>query len=121
VRAASRRALPINIGTEMNRAGLPFRDDLDGPVLREFREAFLQGARIMVGHAIMHRYAGSPYGGEWSVAEFKTDLARRNAFYASVGALPPLPHEPARRLEEAGEERARSLICDSAAAGRWVS
>jgi hypothetical protein len=112
VEAAEKRGLPINIGTEMNRAGLPFADDLDGEALRGFRDVFMRGARVLVGHAILSRYAGVSYA--------SAEPMVRNGFFASVGGLPPLTRPMADRLREAGEERAYAIINDSAAAGRWI-
>ncbi|MFC1463186.1 hypothetical protein ACFLQU_06260, partial [Verrucomicrobiota bacterium] len=43
IEAAEEMGLPINIGTEMNKRGLPFVDDLDGQVLKLYRESFLRG------------------------------------------------------------------------------
>ncbi len=119
VREAERREIPINVGTEMNRTGLPFADDLGGPVLREHAEVFLRGARVMVGHAILLRYAGCSYAGEWARAELGEAPGGRAAFFGAVGGLPPLTQPVARRLVDAGEVSARSVIRDSVRAGRW--
>jgi hypothetical protein len=113
VAAAAARDLPINIGTEMNRAGLPLADDLSGPVLSRHADAFLQGAQIMIGHTILSLYAGAPYLGGRARSEFKTPAAR-NRFYASVGALPPVTQELADRLLDAGPERAFAKLHDAA-------
>ncbi len=113
VRQAQRRHLPINIGTEMNRAGLPSVDDLDGAGLSAYRKAFLQGAQIMVGHTLLAGFAELPYNGEDAAAEFP-DVAKRNAFYATVGAQPPLTPVEAVKLREAGPEKARTLLVDRA-------
>ena len=106
---AARRRLPINIGTEMNRRGLPLADDLDGPVLGRYRHLFLEGARILAGHTILATYADMPYLGPRAEAIF-ADRADRNTFFASVGALPPVTHELADRLLDAGPERALGLL-----------
>ncbi len=111
VAAAQRRALPLNIGTEMNRPGLPLIDDLSGPALRRHRRAFVNGAQVMVGHTLLAAYADMPYTGGRAAAEFP-DRARRNAFFAAVGALPPLNTKLADRLAAAGPERARAIFAD---------
>ncbi|MDH7569543.1 MAG: hypothetical protein QHJ73_08155 [Armatimonadota bacterium] len=113
VALADEMGLPINIGTEMNRAGLPFVDDLSGPVLREFRHSFLRGAQIMVGHSVCLRYAGFPY------AAHPGGTRERNDFFASVGALPPLTRPVAARLQEMGPQEALRTITNSAQQGRW--
>lgn len=113
VAAADDLGMPINIGTEMNKAGLPFVDDLNGPVLCEFKPSFLRGARVMVGHSILLRYAGVSY------ISYEADIAEKNAFFESVGALPPLTAPVAARLAEMGEEKAYAAIRDAAARGAW--
>lgn len=113
VRAADAMGLPINIGTEMNKAGLPFVDDLSGEVLGRFRESFLRGARIMVGHTILLRYAGISY------VDSELPVPARNRFFEAVGALPPLTRPVAEKLREAGPARADSMIVDATRAGRW--
>ena len=113
VKTATALDLPINIGTEMNRAGLPFVDDLSGPELSRHRDAFVFGAQIMVGHTLLARYAGAPYLGARAQAEFPR-LKARNRFYASVGALPPIVCESADRLLNAGPNCAFTLLADAA-------
>jgi hypothetical protein len=89
VAVAQRMDLPINVGTEMNKRGLPFVDDLAGAALAPYREAFLRGARVMTGHAVLLRFAGYSYVGAAAAADFP-NRAARNAFFEAVGALPPL-------------------------------
>jgi hypothetical protein len=113
VQEATTMDLPINIGTEMNRAGLPFADDLNGPVLSQHRKAFVQGAQVMVGHTLLARYAAAPYLGARAEAEFPHRKAR-NRFYASIGALPPVTHEIADKLLDAGPDRAFTMLADAA-------
>ncbi|MCE9616589.1 MAG: hypothetical protein K8T26_20125 [Lentisphaerae bacterium] len=102
---SERRHLPINIGTEMNRQGLPFVDDLDGEALRPHQDAFRRGAQIMVGHSLLLRYADYGYVDAAAAADFP-DLARRNAFFAAVGALPPMDAAQARQLRDLGPAKA---------------
>lgn len=113
VRAADDMGLPINIGTEMNRAGLPFVDDLSGPVLRRYRETFLRGARIMVGHTILRRFAGLSY------ATCDWHPGRRNAFFEAVGGLAPLTRPVAERLRELGPEGALAALEEAVERGGW--
>ena len=105
VAASDRRGLPINIGTEMNKAGQPFVDDLDGEVLRQHKEAFVKGAEIMVGHSVLADFADFPYAGEKAHAEF-ADRTAMNDFFAAVGALPPLSAKLAAKLREMGADKA---------------
>lgn len=119
VEAADRLHQPINIGTEMNRDGLPFVDDLTGPALKPYAATFLRGARVFVGHTLLARYAGFSYTGQAAAAEFSGKPAARNTFFESVGALPPLTEAISRRLEDMGAGKALSALRDSAKAGTW--
>jgi hypothetical protein len=114
VAAADEMGMPINIGTEMNRRGLPFVDRLDVEALQPHKETFMRGARIMVGHSILHRYAAFSYVGEQAEAEM-ADIGARNDFFESVGRLPPLDTETARSLEETGPKKALERLRASAA------
>lgn len=109
VAAADALRMPINIGTEMNRQGLPFVDDLDGEALRPHRASFLRGAHIMVGHSLLLRYAGCPYTGARAEAEF-ADLTARNDAFERVGRLPPLTEAQARELEDMGPGKAYARL-----------
>jgi hypothetical protein len=113
VAAADAMGLPINIGTEMNKAGLPFVDDLSGEVLSRFRDSFVRGAQIMVGHSILLRYAGVSY------VDCDMPLPRKNEFFAAVGALPPLTNATAKTLADAGEATAFGMIEAAARKGAW--
>jgi len=119
VRTAVRRELPINVGTEMNKRGLPLIDHLDVEALRDHRGPFLRGARVMVGHALLSRYAGFSYAGEAARAEFGADTAGKNAFFARVGALPALREPEASALRGMTRERALATLADSGRAGAW--
>lgn len=111
--------LPINIGTEMNKDGLPSIDDLTVHALAPYRSVFKRGAQVFVGHMLLARYAGMPYCGPAALAEFDDDTAAKNKFFAAVGALPPLTADIAARLAEAGHARALAAIRDSAQNQRW--
>lgn len=105
VETAESLGLPLCIGTEMNRAGLPFVDNLDGEALRPHKAAFTRGARILVGHMLLSRFAGYSYVGPAARAEFP-EVRTRNAWFESVGARPALTEAQAKRLEDLGEEKA---------------
>ncbi|MEI6500134.1 MAG: hypothetical protein WCP21_03800 [Armatimonadota bacterium] len=113
VKAADDMGLPINVGTEMNKAGLPFVDDLSGEVLSRFKQTFLRGARIMVGHSIMLRYAGISY------VTCECELQKKNDCLEKIGALPPLTTEVAARLREAGTDKAHDVVQDAVKRGGW--
>jgi hypothetical protein len=109
VKGCVKRNLPINIGTEMNKGGLPFVDDITGPVLSQYAGEFTQGMQIMVGQTLLGRYAQAPYLSERIVSEFK-DLAKRNAFFAQIGAAPALTEAEAQKLLEAGAAKAFAML-----------
>lgn len=111
--------LPINIGTEMNRDGQPFVDDLAGEALRPYADVFRRGAEVIVGHTWLLRYGGYSFVGPEAEAEFGADAGRKNAFFQSVGALPAPSGAQAQKLVAMGRERALPAIRDSAARGRW--
>jgi len=111
VKACAARDLPVNIGTEMNKDGLPFVDDITGPVLGKYAAAFTQGMRVMVGQTLLGRYADAPYLSDRAAAEF-ADIAKRNAFFAAVGASPALTDADAQALLDAGPEKAFGLLAD---------
>ena len=115
IKGCIKRDLPINIGTEMNKGGLPFVDELAGPVLKNYAAAFTQGAHIMVGQSVLGLYAHAPYLGSRAAAEFP-DIAKRNAFFAAVGALPAVTAAGADQLLSAGPDKAFSLLADTATA-----
>ncbi len=119
VALAEALALPVNIGTEMNKEGQPFADDLDGEALRPYRDTFLRGARIMVGQALLARYADFAYAGAAAGAEFGADRSGKNRLFESVGGLPPLARRRADLLEDLGPGRALAFLRDAAKAGRW--
>lgn len=104
VEVARARDLPINVGTEMNRLGLPFVDDLSGAELAPYAVDFQRGAAIMVGQSTLARYADYTYVGA-GADEFPAPR-KRNAFFEAVGRLPALDSATATRLTEIGPQRA---------------
>ena len=88
VRLAEHLALPLVIGTEMNRFGQKIVDDFDADPLAPLREPFLDGAFFLYGHTVLQRTLGKGYQSEWA----RTHLPRRcerNRFYTRVGRLVP--------------------------------
>ena len=119
VEACQARSLPINIGTEMNKPGLPFCDDLCCSALAPYRRAFMSGARLLIGHTCLLRYAGFSYSGSEAEAEFGVNLKAKNRFFESVGELPALSDRLKAELEWIGPQRAYRCLQDSARAGAW--
>ena len=111
VRLAQERDLPLNIGTEMNKLGLPFVDDLSCEALQPYRDSLLRGACIMVGHTVLARYADCSYVGERAATEFP-EIGARNTFFEQVGRLPAGDNAWIADLESAGPDKAFGMIRD---------
>jgi hypothetical protein len=110
--------LPILVGTELNKPGQRFVDDFTAPALQPLLPAFLEGARILVGHTRLLRYAGYSYIGKAAAADFP-ERARRNQLFAAVGALPPPSAALRRKLAEMLSPTALAYIIDCAHKGGW--
>lgn len=120
VKVADALNLPLNIGTEMNRKGQLFADELNGPVLHEFKGKFLKGARILVGHSILARFADFTYLGSKSENIFGNRIADRNRFFETIGSLPPVTKQIADKFRDAGQEKSYSIIYESSRNGKWM-
>lgn len=120
VNAARKLKFPINIGTEMNKAGQPLFDDLECEALSPYKADFLRGANIMVGQTGLARYAGFSYCGQAAESEFGNDLNGKNSFFEVVGKLPPINSATAGRLKEMGFEKAFRYLRDSAGKEKWL-
>jgi hypothetical protein len=105
VKIADSMNMPVNIGTEMNKLGLPFTDNLDCEALKPHKASFLRGARIMAGHTLLLRYAGMSYISGKAAAEFK-NLKARNDFFEAVGKLPAMDSIQGKALEDMGPDKA---------------
>jgi hypothetical protein len=89
VAAAEAMDMPINVGTELNKYGQRWVDDFSAEPMRAVADVLQRGARVMVGHTRLARFAGMSYTSENAEAEFGDDFAKKNRFYAAIGALPP--------------------------------
>ncbi len=118
VAAARSMDLPINVGTERNKAGQRFVDDFSVPEMEKHHPIFLEGGRIMIGHTRLLRWADLSYTDEETAREFPC-RSDRNAFFAAVGALPPPDRGTRAHLEELEPAGAFRYIADSARAGNW--
>jgi len=105
VETAENMHLPVNIGTEMNKLGLPFVDDLNCDALKPYKETFIRGACIMVGHTVLLRYAGYSYISKKAAADFK-NTQERNSFFEAAGKLQAPTLAQAQKLKDMGEEKA---------------
>lgn len=106
VDAAAKRNLPVNIGTEMNKQGLPFVDSMSGEVLRDYAKLFRSGAAIIVGHTLLLRFAGFGYVSRNAQSEFGKSIEKKNRFFEAVGELPPMTRKQADLLVNMGPEKA---------------
>lgn len=89
VAAARELDMPICVGTEMNKLGLPFVDNFDAPELQPFIKDFMDGAYTLYGHTILARYANLGYLSPQSISAFGSDAAARNRFYLEAGKRYP--------------------------------
>lgn len=92
VEGARKFHLPMSVGTEMNKAGLPFVDNFDAPELLPYRRDFVDGARCLYGHTVLARYADFGYFSDKAQAAFGDDRAAKNTFFTQVGGvcIPPV-------------------------------
>ncbi len=86
VRAARALDLPLCVGTELNKLGLPFVDDFSAPELQPYVEEFMRGAYFFWGHTVLARKAGMGFASDWADAHF-SNRAQKNEFYEKVGRL----------------------------------
>ncbi len=103
--------LPINIGTEMNKDGLPYADRLDGPVLKRFSALFLEGAHVMVGQTLLARYAGCAFASSHAEGAFGNREKQIKA-YAKIGAAPAMSEDENAQLEQASPDQAIAILMD---------
>lgn len=95
VEAARELDMPVSVGTEMNKAGLPFVDDFAAPELLPYVRDFVEGARCLCGHTLLARHADFGYFSEGSMAAFGDDAGARNRFFAEIGRM-TLPQQDVR-------------------------
>ncbi|HPN84295.1 MAG TPA: hypothetical protein PK821_03065 [Victivallales bacterium] len=118
IAAAEKLGMPVFIGTEMNKSGQPFADDIDNEVLSPFKKIFLKGAKIAVGHSILARFAKFHYSGAEAAAEFKS-ISEKNIFFSEVGNLAPMNQEQLLKISGLRPKEAFAKIADSAKAETW--
>lgn len=106
VKTARELDLPLCIGTELNKLGLPFVDDFSAPELQPYIADFLEGADFFWGHTYLARNAGIGYASDWADAHFGSNRAKKNAFYVDAGRTA----DPAKRLADVGALKQLSPI-----------
>ncbi len=87
VQAARNIGFPICIGTEMNKAGLPFVDDFSAPELAPFIDDFIEGANFFWGHTVLARNTDMGFSSEWADHHFGDNRLERTRFYANIGKI----------------------------------
>lgn len=85
VEAARETGFPLSVGTEMNKAGLPFVDDFSAPELAPYVDDFIDGAHFFWGHTLLARALGIGFASDWANTRFGADRIARNRFYTRVG------------------------------------
>lgn len=93
--------MPISVGTEMNKAGLPFVDDFSSAELSPFVGDFLAGARCLYGHTVLARYADFGWFSEKAQSKFGDDFAAKKAFFTEFGSGPAVTEEIHQTLKDA--------------------
>ena len=89
VEGARKLGMPIGVGTEMNKAGLPFVDNFSAPELQPYVRDFVEGAECLYGHTLLARFADFGYLSEGSLVAFGDDVHARNRFFIQVGQRVP--------------------------------
>jgi len=89
LRAVRDLALPIVVGTEMNKPGQPFVDNFGAPELAPYADDFARGARFVYGHTLLARYGAFGAAGAAARSAFGADRAARQAFYTEAGSYEP--------------------------------
>ena len=89
VEAARAFDMPICVGTEMNKAGLPFVDDFRAPELQPFVNDFLDGARCLYGITLVARKTGLTYFSPEVEDKFNGDIKAKNAWFTRIGSARP--------------------------------
>lgn len=114
VEAARRFYLPLSVGTEMNKAGLPFVDNFAAPELADYADDFVRGAQFFYGHTLLARYADFGYFSPAAETAFGKDRRAKNRFFTKIGSTArPNPALYASLRERAGQltpEEALKLV-----------
>ncbi len=118
VEAADRLQLPINAGTELNKYGQRWIDDFAAGPMKQVAASFVRGARIMIGHTRLLRFADFSYIGDEAKAEYP-DLTARNDFFAAAGALPAPNEITLEKLKNGSPSQNYAIIQDAARRHTW--
>ncbi len=100
VQAARKHHLPLCVGTEMNKLGLPFVDSFSAPELQPYVKDFIDGAHFFWGHTMLSLAADYGYNSPQVEDAFGKARVRKNKFFTLVGRLPMLPREKLAEIRE---------------------
>lgn len=118
VQTAIDLGLPINVGTELNKYGQRWIDDFTADAMKPVADTFIQGARVMVGHTRLLRFAGVSYCGDKAHGEYP-DRHDRNRAFAAIGALPAPSPLMLERLKHQEPDANYATLQDAASSGQW--
>jgi len=104
IEVCRRLHMPIAVGTEMNKSGLPFVDDFSAPELQPFVDDFIEGAECLYGHTVLAQMMDFGYLSEKSMKAFGDDWARRKKFFVEIG----------RKATVGTTKSALEALCESA-------
>ncbi len=85
VEACRKFNMPICVGTEMNKLGLPFVDDFSAPELQPYVQDFVDGARCLYAHTVLSRFADFGYLSPAAHTAFGQDVAAKNKYFTTIG------------------------------------
>ncbi|MCA9412153.1 MAG: hypothetical protein KC944_13140 [Candidatus Omnitrophica bacterium] len=85
VEAARSLSFPICVGTEMNKAGLPFVDNFGAEELEPVVDDFRRGGRALWGHTIFSRFGDRGWMSDFAQEKFGDSLQDRLEFYEAAG------------------------------------
>lgn len=88
IQSCRKHGLPILVGTEMNKLGLPYVDQFNAPELKGYLQDFLDGAHFIWGHTLLERYASMGYFSPQVEDAFGNAHLRKNKFFTLIGRLP---------------------------------
>ena len=115
VGAARELAMPILVGTEMNKSGTRFVDDFAGDALAPHLDEFRRGAHIAWGHTLLKMTAGVGYVGPWAERHFAGRPGEKNLFFERIGRADYPGPEPRRECAGLGRggqpEEFLRLLC----------
>lgn len=98
IQAARDLDLPVCMGTELNKAGLPFVDNFAAPELAPYIGDFLRGAYALFGHTVLARTINFGWMSTAAEKAFGNDRKARFDFYAQLGEELDLSGDQLERL-----------------------